>query len=547
MEQLLNNLRQLGAQKLMLIGLALAVTLGALLYVGFGMRAANYVPLYSGLEPEAAGEVVQRLTEMDVAHEVRGATILVDAASRDRLRMTLAQDGLPRQGQIGYELLDNLSGFGTTADMFNAAYLRAKEGELARTINSLQNVASSRVHVVPGQRTSFVRDGEEPSASVTVSTRNGARLSQRQAQAIRHLVALAVAGLPPHRVTVIDSIAGIVLAPDQDGSDGFGNDNQAERENRLRQEIEQMLVPLIGPGKVRVSVALELDNEIENVTERAFDPESRVAISSDTTAIEEQSTEQETDGAVGAAENVPNAEAQGAADQSQSSRTEEREVINYEVSETVRERRKLAGTIERVSVAVVVDGVIEPDAEGTATWRPRGDEELQRIANLVRSAVGYSEARGDQVTIESLPFQTGAGTGADEIPTDWLALAMRYGFPLVQLLVVAALVLLTLRFVRNSVMPQPALAGAGAGDTASALALLDGSAPAGEALPRSAHSDQAALAGPEHAGQTAEGGEQEGLAEAGEDVLKALNESLDRDPDGALQLLQSWLTEAGKA
>jgi flagellar M-ring protein FliF len=289
--QFIENLKGLGPAKLAALGGVLAVTLGLMAWLVASMTRPDMALLYGGLEPSVAGEVIRQLEELRVPHEVRGDAILVASPERDRVRMALAELGLPRRGQAGYELLAQLGRFGTTTDMFDAAYWRAKEGELARTIDWLSNVRDARVHLVPLAREPFSRRSVEPSASIAVTTDDGAPLSRRQAQAIRHLVALGVKGLRPERVTVIDAVAGIVLGPEQDQGIAATQGMQAEREQRLQAEIEGMLAAHVGHGGVRVSVAVDLNDEAETVTERIFDPESQVAVHRDSTEIEENSSE----------------------------------------------------------------------------------------------------------------------------------------------------------------------------------------------------------------------------------------------------------------
>ncbi|WGF87620.1 flagellar basal-body MS-ring/collar protein FliF [Marinivivus vitaminiproducens] len=448
MNQIVDNLRRLGPAKLAALGGALLITVGLMGALALQASRPSLALLYAGLDPAVAGEVVRKLEGMEVQHAVEGDAILVDQAERDRVRMALAEEGLPRRGQAGYELLDQLSGFGTTTDMFDAAYWRAKEGELARTIDTLANVAESRVHIVPPSRSVFGRGGE-PSASVAVTTRDGAALTRSQATAIRHLIGLAVRGLSPDRVSVIDTEGGLVLASGSPAA-GANDDARSQREQALRAELESLIGAHVGSGLVRVRVALELDTTAESVTERTLDPESRVAVHTDTSEIEDSSRDAEGEDAVGVAGNLPNEAGDGAAGPtSQSSRTESRELANYEVSEVRRERRTEAGGVKRLSVAVLVGGVQEVAGDGAASWRPQDEAELEAIRTLVRAAVGFDAARGDEVVVQSLPFQSPAGTPATEAPFDLATSLLRHAgvvAPSAGLLIaVLALILFVLR------------------------------------------------------------------------------------------------------
>ncbi len=384
-------------RRIAVIGATVAVFL-AVLGLARMAGAPRLDLLYAGLDGRAAGEVVAALDTRGVAYEVRGDSIYVDATARDALRMALAGEGLPAAGGQGYELLDSLSGFGTTSQMFDAAYWRAKEGELARTILALPEVKTARVHVSQGPETPFRRD-IRPTASVTVTTVNG-NLSEEQARALRHLVASAVAGMRPEDVQVIDAAGGLIGAPEEGAAAGGA---ASERAAEIRQRVERLLAARVGAGKAVVEVAVDLVTESEQISERRIDPDGRVAISSDTQETSKSSTEPAGD--VTVASNLPaGAAGPGAAGQSQSSETRER--VNYEVSETRRDLTRAAGGVRRMTVAVLVDGVTAPDASGAPVWSPRSEEELAALRELVAAAVGLDEQRGDQLTLKSLEFQT---------------------------------------------------------------------------------------------------------------------------------------------
>jgi flagellar M-ring protein FliF len=528
------NLRRLGRPKLAAIGGTLLLTVGLMAWLAASMTSPRMALLYGGLEPSVAGEVVRKLEEMKVAYEVQGDAILVAVDHRDRVRMTLAEAGVPRQGQAGYELLDQLGRFGTTTDMFNAAYWRAKEGELARTIDSLANVRQARVHLVPLSREPFSRTAADPSASITVTTEDGAPLSRRQAQAIRHLVALGVKGLRPQQVSVIDAAAGIVLGPDSDGDTLPGAGLRGEREQRLQAEIEGLLAAHLGHDQVRVTVALEIDHESESVTERSFDPNTQVAIHTDTTQIEETSSESEAADAVSVAGNLPQADAGAeAGDASRSARTETREVANYEVSEVRRERQKLPGAIKRISVAVLTGGTWEPSPDGPPTWRPQNEEELSAIRSLVQSAIGFDAERGDLVTVQSLRFQSHSGSTAEDVAPGTGAILLAQLETVAQALALVVVMFLAMWFIARPVLAdwrsqqaKPALS-ASAGAPAPALeAGASGHDGAPAQLTAEASSGRLAQAEPS----------------PHEQAVVALIEAVDRHPEEALHMLRRWLS-----
>ncbi|SDL01382.1 flagellar basal-body MS-ring/collar protein FliF [Aliiruegeria lutimaris] len=291
--------------------------------------------LYSGLEQHAAGDVVAALEQQGVVFEVRGNSIYVDATRRDELRMILAGQGLPSNGSAGYELLDNLSGFGTTSQMFDAAYWRAKEGELARTIVTSPQIKGARVHISTPPSSGFRRN-QGATASVVVTPASAA-LTEANARALRFLVASAVPGLKPEQVSVIDGESGLVV-----GGEVSAAVNVDKRAAALKRNVERLLEARVGPGNAVVELSLEAVTERESVIERRFDPEGRVAISTETE--ERNSTSQgATGGAVTVASNLPDGSAgSGGSDQS-SQDNETRERVNFELSETQREIVRVSG------------------------------------------------------------------------------------------------------------------------------------------------------------------------------------------------------------
>jgi flagellar M-ring protein FliF len=358
--------------------------------------------LYAGLDGRAAGDVISALEQAGVVYEVRGESIYVPASARDGLRMQLAGQGLPASGGAGYELLDGLSGFGTTSQMFDAAYWRAKEGELARTALAMPQIKAARVHISQGSGGSFLRD-QQLSASVTVTTTTGT-LSQDQANALRHLVASAAGNLRPEDVAIIDSVAGLIAMADSPAGAASGESRAGE----IKRNVERLLAARVGQGRAIVEVSVDLVRDREAITERTFDPQARVAISSDTEQRNETSTEGAAD--VTVASNLPDGDgAGGASGQSQS--TINRERTNFEVSQTQRELVREPGAVRRLTVAVLVDGQQITAADGTTAWQPRPEAELADLRELVSSAAGLDETRGDVLTLKSMEFQNQTDEG----------------------------------------------------------------------------------------------------------------------------------------
>lgn len=383
-------------RRAIVIGATVAMFLAVLGLARFAGQT-NMALLYSGLDTASAGEVVTALDQQGVTYEIRGDAIYVDQAHRDNLRMTLAAQGLPATGGNGYELLDSLSGFGTTSQMFDAAYWRAKEGELARTVLSLPQVKAARVHLAEAPDALF-QNRTHPTASVTVTSRSGP-ISAEQAKAIRHLVSGAVAGMQADDVAIIDSVAGLIPSEGDAAAPNTAGDAKAAE---IKQNVERLLAARVGPGKAVVEVNVDVVTDREEVTQRTLDPQGRVAISTETQDKSGSSTGN--DGNVTVASNLPNGAA-GAGGSNQSQNSDKSERVNYEVSETNRQLVKMPGAIRKLSVAVLVDQEAVTAADGTVTFQPRPDAELATLRELVASAVGLDETRGDILTLKSLPFQ----------------------------------------------------------------------------------------------------------------------------------------------
>lgn len=464
MQQLAQIWEGLGARRRIIV---LAATVGVILAVLTMARMAgtpSMALLYAGLENGAAGEVVEALEQRGVVYEVRGGAIFVPEIERDALRMTLASEGLPANSNKGYELLDGLSGFGTTSQMFDAAYWRAKEGELSRTIVASPYIASARVHIANSSANPFQRD-VQPSASISV-TSTGEVLSPAQARALKYLVASAVPGLVPEQVAVIDGKGGLIGAEDEVGSGPTAED----KADLLRDRVQRLVDARVGLGNAVVEVSVDTVTESETIRQRQFDPENRVVISTDTE--EQSSTSHDTgSGNVTVASNLPDGQA-GGGDSSSSQSNETRERVNYEVSETMREVTRVPGAIKRLTVAVLVNGTYDTAADGTQLFVPLPDNELTALRDLVASAVGFEEQRGDEITIRSLPFERPEGLGTGPIEPDWFALQLD-PMMLIQMAVLALVALILGLFVVRPILTgsaRAALPGAEGG----ALALPSG-------------------------------------------------------------------------
>lgn len=405
----------LDPRKRIIIALAAIAMFAAVIGLTRMAATPSLTLLYAGLESGPAGEVVRALEQRGVAYEVRGGAIFVDSAQRDTLRMTLASEGLPTNSSQGYELLDSLSGFGTTSQMFDAAYWRAKEGELARTIVANPSIVAARVHIAHTGSNPFQRD-VRPTASVMITSAGG-EIPTKHAQALKFLVASAVAGLTADDVSVIDSTGGLIGAAEEAPSSA-GED----RADVMRQRVARLIEARVGPGNAVVEVSVDTVKTSELIRERTIDPESRVAISVDT----EERTNSASDqggGDVTVASNLPDGDGAGG-DTSSSQTNETRERVNYEVSQTEREITQAPGAIKRLTVAVLVNGIVETDASGTETFAPRPEEEMTALRDLVASAVGFNEERGDVITLKSMQFEPFAVQGTAAEPSFFTSLGL---------------------------------------------------------------------------------------------------------------------------
>ncbi|WP_235871896.1 flagellar basal-body MS-ring/collar protein FliF [Pelagimonas phthalicica] len=526
----------LGArQRIVVLGATLAMILAVL---GLTRLASspNMSLLYAGLENGAAGDVVKALEARNVQYDVRGGAIFVPDADRDALRLTLASEGLPANSGQGYELLDGLSGFGTTSQMFDAAYWRAKEGELARTIVANPAIANARVHIANSTANPFQRD-VTPSASISVTPAAGA-ISPQQARALKYLVSSAVPGLVPENVAVIDGKGGLIGA-EADSPAGPTADDKALQ---LRDRVQRLMEARVGVGNAVVEVSVDTVTESELIRERSFDPDGRVVVSTDT---EERSDKADSSGGgdVSVASNLPEGDG-GGADASSSSKAETRERINYEVSETTREITRVPGAIRRLTVAVLVNGTYQTADDGTQTFVPLPDAELQALNDLVSSAVGFEEQRGDQITIRSLPFERPEGLGTGPIdPSTSMFIGNIDLMRLIQMGVLAVVALILGLFVVRPVLASSngegaAMLPAPAGD--------DGTVLDGEVEPAGGFEDLPMVA--DGGGFGGMGmvdfdmpGEEGGLG--GEDPVDRLRNLIEERKTETVEILRSWLEE----
>jgi len=365
--------------------------------------------LYTDLEPSAARAITEQLEEQNIPYQLRaeGRDIWVSGDKMLKMRLDTAEIAHNSGVTNGYELFDNMDALGSTNFMQNVNLVRALEGELARTIGSIGSVKAARVHLVLPKREMFSRETQEPSASVILRVQGNA-LSSQQISAIQYLVASAVPKLKPSRISIVDD-KGALLAR------GFEDDkqvmvtNQEEmrqaQERRMRQSVEDLLSRTIGPGKVRANVSIEMDFDRVVTNQESYDPDGQV-VRSTVTETETGNTMEKEGDSVSVQNNLPDANLQENNNQATSSESRNVETVNYEISKKISNSIRENGVIRRLSVAVLVDGVVSEAADGTKEYADRSQEEMDKIGALVRSAVGYDPARGDQVEIINMRFKT---------------------------------------------------------------------------------------------------------------------------------------------
>jgi flagellar M-ring protein FliF len=499
------------------------------------------VLLYSGLEARQSGDVVQALEQRGEAYTIKGGTIFVPAQRRDELRMTLASEGLPANSSQGYELLDSLSGFGTTSQMFDAAYLRAKEGELARTIVSSPAISMARVHIAQAQKSAFDR-GKNGTASVFVTPAAGG-LDSKQARALKYLVASAVAGIVPENVAIVDEQGGLIGSDETKDTQGTGD----ELSETLKNKVERLLEARVGAGNAIVEISVETILQSESITERFFDPEGRVVVSTDN---EERTDTSEDSGSgnVTVASNLPDGDAAGQ-ENSKSNASETRERVNYEVSETQREILKAPGAIKRLSVAVLVNG--SENSQTPGLLEPRSAEEMGQLTELVQSAVGFDEARGDSITVQSMAFVPLAPMGSGPADTPLINMTLDL-MTIIQMAILAlvgiVIALLVVRpiFAGNKSTDFPALEPPSEGGGISGLpelpSLGDMQPMSGEIDFGAANSDMMTV----YDGGDTGGFAMDGESNGGESPAHRLREMIETRQEETVDILRHWLEQKEK-
>jgi flagellar M-ring protein FliF len=453
---LVEFIRTLGAARLGAMAAVTAALIGMFGFLILRVTAPQMSPVFTDLTPEDSAAIVKDLERQAIAYELKndGAIVMVPRDKLTRIRMKLAEGGLPKGGGVGYEIFDKSDALGATSFVQNINHLRALEGELARTIKAIDRVQAARVHLVLPERPLFSREKIEPSASIVLRVRGA--LEAAQVRAIRHLVASAVNGLKPQRVSVVDE-AGNLLADGAAGADtavgALGQERQTIFERRMRDQIETIVSSVVGPGRARVQLSADFDfNRITETLDK-FDPEGRVVRSSQTREESSAAGVLQEGGPVSVGNELPGGQPAAQAPTAQAARDatkKSEEIVNYEISRSTKTEVTEGGRIKRISAAVLVDGSYGKNDRGDVVYQARTREELDRIAALVRTAIGFDQRRGDQIEVVNLRFAEAPAAPIQETPTGFLSFLQFTKDDImrgVELVVMALLALIVVLFV----------------------------------------------------------------------------------------------------
>ncbi len=551
MNAMVQSIKELSQIKLAaMIGTAV-VMIGFFAFISLRVTAPTLSPLYSNIPVNDGAKIVQELETQNIPYELRanGTQILVPSDQRDRLRLKLAQSGLPSQGSVvGYEIFDKSDTLGTSNFVLNLNQSRALEGELARTISSFDAVENARVHLVTPRRELFSRETVEPTASVALKIRSAGGLNKGEIAAIRQLVATAVPGLKAQRVTIVDS-HGVLLAKGVDDPNDTSNINdnaqdfRTQYEKETRENIERLVEQSVGLGKVKAEVHADIDfnRTVKNIEK--YDPEGQVARSVQSVSENERSDESTggSNGTVSVANNLPAAQsASGSGGSNSANKTRTEETTNFEINKEVTNSIKEAGTVRRLTVAVLVDGVTTTDAEGKETYTPRSEEELKKIEKLVQSAVGYDASRGDDISVVNIAFAPPPKDAFEDDSMAWLKQDLN---SIIQTIVLGGVAILAILLVIRPLVAR--------------------AIESAELASKESELEQAALAAPsvtarltDQSRARARAVEDEGEEQEEENMINVdrvkgkirsstyskINNMVDQHPDEVAQILRQWLS-----
>ncbi len=534
-------------------GAMVLLGLAGLLIVGFIVMAlrittASMAPLYTDLTLEDSSRIIAELEKTATPYELQGngSTIMVPSDRVLRLRMNMAGMGIPSAGSVvGYEIFDRSETLGSSNFVMNVNMMRALEGELSRTISSINDVDNARVHLVMPRREIFTREKDQPSASVTIKMRGGKTLDNTEVVSITHLVASAVPGLNASRVTVVDSHGRLLARGDGDTAEAAAGQAAEQRiayEARVQEKLEELVEKVIGAGKVRVQVSADMNFDRLTTNTVKYDPDGQVARSVQSNSERENSQDKTAKENVSVANNLPAAAPSADGGNTSSNLTEHsNETTNFEISKTEQSLVSQGGDIKKLSVAVLVDGTY-PDGDNTK-YTARTEEELKQIRSLVESAVGYDEKRGDKLEVVNMRFtQETFNVGEESIFQKFKFEAQSIIQTLIIAVVAILAILLVLRPAVSQLIKQSQSASA---RVSSELAALE---PMGGAMGRIGGTMGGGSMGGGGMGGGAGYDNNESLIDVANikggmrsSSMKKVNEIIDKYPDETMNVIRNWV------
>lgn len=470
LQNILRNLQALGPRKLAALAAAAVLTLAVVGVGSLYLNRPSYETLYVGLDRSDVNQIGIALGEAGIDFDVGsdGTTVLVPVGKTSQARMLLAEKGLPTSANAGYELFDNVGSLGLTSFMQQVTKVRALEGEIARTIQSIAGIKAARVHIVMAERANFRREAQKPSASVMIRT--GGLDAARSANSIRHLVAAAVPGLNAEDVTILDS-SGTLLASGDDPSNSSANRSigvELTVENQIVDNIHRALAPYLGADNFRASVKADVNTDTRQTEETIFDPASRVERSVQVVRSNDSATQQSPADPATVEQNLPQEDvAAGPGAQSQENRERREETTNYELNSKKIATVSNGYTLGRLSISVVVNRARIAAVIGENATAEQIADRIAQIEKVVVTATGFDEARGDKLNVAAVEFLADGEDGSATEPSvlDQLSTHAGTAINAAAFIVVAFLVVwFGMRPLARSITAQPALPGADALD-----------------------------------------------------------------------------------
>lgn len=444
--QMWKGFQSLPAARKLTILAAAAATLASIALAVVFINQPDYRVLFTNLSTEDAGQITSRLQEKKIPYQLSpgGDTISVPGEQVSQLRLELAASGLPKGGGVGFEIFDTKN-LGVTEFVQQLNLQRALQGELTRTINSLDEIQQSRVHLAIPKKSLFSEDQKKPTASVIVKLKSGRNLSEQQIQGVAHLVSSSIEGMSPRDVMIVDSSGKVLSRVTEGGEMAQLSNSQIEYkknvEKDLTSRITSMLEKVVGEGKAVVRISADLDFRVMEKTEEKYDSEEP-AIRSVQRSQEKSGS---TSGGAGESTVAVTARQPAAPRPAGSNREKSDETINYEISRTVNKTVMPVGDVKKLSIAVLVDGTYAKNDKGAEEYQPRPEKELTALEDLVKKSAGFDVKRGDQVVVSNVPFKK-VDLSSDLPEKSWMDKLAAF-MPLVRYLVILAVVILAALFV----------------------------------------------------------------------------------------------------